>query len=106
MRSSVLATLAVAAMANAEASPTVPELPKRAGSLPVVSASGNAFWVGEDRFYIRGIDYQPGGSSGRTDPLADTTTCKRDIAKFKDLGVNTIRVYVSCRATRIPLVGV
>ena len=44
---------------------------------------------------MRGIDYQPGGSSGETDPLADEDTCKRDIAKFKELGVNTIRVYMT-----------
>lgn len=29
-----------------------------------------------------------------TDPLADTDTCQRDIAEFKKLGVNTIRVYM------------
>lgn len=43
---------------------------------------------------MRGIDYQPGGSSGESDPLADTTICKRDIAYFKELGLNTIRVYM------------
>lgn len=40
------------------------------------------------------MDYQPGGSSGTTDPLADTSTCQRDIAEFKKLGVNTVRVYM------------
>ncbi len=35
----------------------------------------------------------PGGASNVKDPLADTKVCKRDIAKFKDLGLNTIRVY-------------
>lgn len=44
---------------------------------------------------MRGIDYQPGGASGPKDPLADTDVCKRDIAKFKTLGVNTIRVYIT-----------
>lgn len=29
-----------------------------------------------------------------TDPLADETTCKRDIAEFQSLGVNTVRVYM------------
>lgn len=52
-----------------------------------------AFWKGKDRFYLRGIDYQPGGSSANEDPLGDTDVCLRDIANFKDLGVNTIRVY-------------
>lgn len=52
-----------------------------------------AFFSGSDRFYIRGIDYQPGGSSVLTDPLASESICSRDIAEFKKLGVNTIRVY-------------
>lgn len=61
-----------------------------------------AFFAGDSRFYMRGIDYQPGGSSGAaegavstgaTDPLANTEVCKRDIAKFKELGLNTVRVY-------------
>ncbi|KAI1091303.1 glycoside hydrolase family 72 protein [Rostrohypoxylon terebratum] len=94
MRSFVLASaLAAAGMARAGPTPTEPELPKRADSLPTVTASGNAFWAGDKRFYVRGIDYQPGGSSANTDPLADTNICKRDIAKFKELGVNTVRVY-------------
>ena len=29
-------------------------------SLPTVSTNGNAFFTGNDRFYIRGVDYQPG----------------------------------------------
>lgn len=54
-----------------------------------------AFYAGDKRFYVRGIDYQPGGASAMEDPLSDTTACMRDIAKFKDLGVNTIRVYMT-----------
>jgi hypothetical protein len=54
---------------------------------------GSAFFRGTERFYIRGIDYQPGGSSNLADPLADSVTCKRDIDKFKDLGLNTVRIY-------------
>lgn len=34
-----------------------------------------------------------GGSSEAKDPIADADACKRDIEKFKDLGLNTIRVY-------------
>lgn len=62
-------------------------------TLPTITTKGNAFFAGDDRFYIRGVDYQPGGSSGATDPLVDYATCSRDIAKFKELGLNTIRVY-------------
>jgi hypothetical protein len=42
---------------------------------------------------MRGVDWQPGGSSNLVDPLADTTICTRDIANFKTLGLNTVRIY-------------
>ncbi len=29
------------------------------------------------------------------DPLADSVACKKDIAEFKKLGINTIRVYIT-----------
>ncbi|ODV93395.1 hypothetical protein PACTADRAFT_46901 [Pachysolen tannophilus NRRL Y-2460] len=64
-------------------------------AVPIINVTGNAFFDSEsgDRFYIRGVDYQPGGSSNLSDPLADETTCERDIPVFTDLGINTIRVY-------------
>ncbi|KAK5128563.1 beta-glucanosyltransferase [Meristemomyces frigidus] len=65
-------------------------------TLPTITTRGNAFFNGtsdEDRFYIRGVDYQPGGSSTASDPLADYATCSRDIPYFQKLGLNTIRVY-------------
>lgn len=64
-------------------------------SLPPIVVRGNAFFNNEtnERFYIRGVDYQPGGSSNLTDPLADIDTCQRDISYFKELGINAIRVY-------------
>lgn len=34
-----------------------------------------------------------GGAALAKDPIADADGCKRDVAKFKDLGLNTIRVY-------------
>jgi 1,3-beta-glucanosyltransferase GAS5 len=52
-----------------------------------------AFFAGNNRFYMRGVDYQPGGSSKVADPIADAAGCKRDIAQFQKLGLNTIRVY-------------
>ncbi|WYZ41536.1 hypothetical protein EsH8_V_000431 [Colletotrichum jinshuiense] len=88
-----ISALAALTVVSAKPTATEREAPIRARSLPVVSASGNAFWANGERFYIRGIDYQPGGSSANSDPLADTSICGRDIPKFKDLGVNTIRVY-------------
>ena len=32
----------------------------RASSLTSVTIKGNAFYAGDNRFYIRGVDYQPG----------------------------------------------
>ncbi len=65
-------------------------------AVPAITTKGNAFFVDDgsnSRFYIRGVAYQPGGSSQLFDPLADSDTCERDIKEFKDLGINTIRVY-------------
>ena len=63
-------------------------------SIASIKVEGNAFWDSEsgDRFYIRGVDYQPGGSSELEDPLADTNVCERDVKYFQELGINTIRV--------------
>jgi hypothetical protein len=30
------------------------------GKLPTVSVKGNAFFAGDNRFYVRGVAYQPG----------------------------------------------
>ncbi|KAF7874043.1 hypothetical protein EAF04_002715 [Stromatinia cepivora] len=89
-----IAALAVAGSALAAPS-SVENLAARdsSTSLPAVSTKGNAFFIGNNRFYIRGVDYQPGGSSKLVDPIADKDTCTRDIAKFKELGINTVRVY-------------
>lgn len=93
MRSFALVTALAAVGVSAGPTTTEKELPRRAEALPSVTASGNAFFAGDSRFYMRGIDYQPGGSSKNVDPLADTSICGRDIPKFKELGVNTVRVY-------------
>lgn len=52
-----------------------------------------AFFVGSERFYVRGIAYQPGGASAGIDPLADPEICLPDIEKFKALNINVVRVY-------------
>ncbi|SCU96229.1 LAME_0F15434g1_1 [Lachancea meyersii CBS 8951] len=52
--------------------------------------------VTREPFFIKGVDYQPGGSSGvsgQRDPLSDAKICARDIFLFQKLGINTIRVY-------------
>ncbi|KTW26263.1 uncharacterized protein T551_03562 [Pneumocystis jirovecii RU7] len=56
---------------------------------------GNAFFdsITGERFYVKGVDYQPGGSSSLVDPLSNIRGCERDIPIMKELGINAIRVY-------------
>lgn len=89
----LISALAAFSAVSATPTPSQNEPPTKRASLPVVSASGNAFWADGKRFYLRGIDYQPGGAAANEDPLADPSVCQRDIKNFKDLGINVIRVY-------------
>ncbi|KAF2276483.1 1,3-beta-glucanosyltransferase gel1 precursor [Westerdykella ornata] len=69
-------------------------LPRQSkGKLTPIEVRGNAFFAGNERFYVRGVAYQPGGAADAKDPLLDIEGLKRDIANFKKLGINTIRVY-------------
>lgn len=87
------ASLAAVAALGASSVLAAPSTLKPRDDVTPITVKGNAFFKGDDRFYIRGLDYQPGGSSKLSDPIADTKGCKRDVPKFKELGVNTIRVY-------------
>ncbi|RPA97917.1 hypothetical protein L873DRAFT_1689282 [Choiromyces venosus 120613-1] len=52
--------------------------------------------VTKKEFFIKGVDYQPGGAANVEkggDPLTDSDKCARDIFVFQKLGINTIRVY-------------
>ncbi|KAK4506930.1 hypothetical protein PRZ48_000663 [Zasmidium cellare] len=94
MKASFALAAATAALANAAATPVeIRADSSSSGSVPTVTVKGNAFFAGDKRFYIRGVDYQPGGSSQAEDPIADSDKCQRDIAEFKKLGINTVRVY-------------
>jgi len=85
---------ALAAVSSVIAAPSVTQpLAPRQSTLQPITVKGNAFFQGDKRFYMRGIDYQPGGSSKLSDPIADPDVCSRDIKYFKELGVNTIRIY-------------
>tara|TARA_R110002003_G_scaffold534_5_gene20212 strand:- start:2942 stop:3154 length:213 start_codon:yes stop_codon:yes gene_type:complete len=57
MKSFALVALLGAAVAPAFAN-IVPRQTK--GNLPAVSVKGNAFFAGDNRFYVRGVAYQPG----------------------------------------------
>jgi len=83
---------ALAALSSVLATP-VELAPRASSTLTPITVKGNAFFQGDKRFYMRGVDYQPGGSSKLVDPIADPDTCTRDIKYFQQLGVNTIRIY-------------
>ncbi|KAF2754903.1 beta-1,3 glucanosyltransferase [Pseudovirgaria hyperparasitica] len=88
--------LAAALLGAAVASPTgtVKSVTRRQdGSLPIVTTKGNAFFAGQERFYLRGVAYQPGGAADVADPLLNTEQLKHDIELFKQLSINTIRIY-------------
>lgn len=68
------------------------------GFIDPIEIKGKQFFstIGGEPFYIKGVDYQPGGSSAVTherDPLSDPEVCARDIVLFQELGINTIRIY-------------
>lgn len=86
-------TFAVAAALSLAASTAQAGSVQARDDVTPVTVKGNAFFKGDERFYIRGVDYQPGGSSNVKDPIADVEGCKRDVPKFKELGLNTVRVY-------------
>ncbi|KAL1848265.1 1,3-beta-glucanosyltransferase [Paecilomyces lecythidis] len=88
-----IASMAAAVAMGASTVMAMPQQIQARGDVTPVTVKGNAFFKGNDRFYIRGVDYQPGGSSKLEDPIAEPATCKRDIAKFQELGVNTVRIY-------------
>ncbi|KAJ6093440.1 hypothetical protein N7486_008729 [Penicillium sp. IBT 16267x] len=92
MKASIV-SLAAALMLGASPVSSAPSTTEQGDSITPITVKGNAFFKGDERFYIRGVDYQPGGSSNLTDPVADADGCKRDIKRFQDLGLNTVRVY-------------
>ncbi|CCF57644.1 hypothetical protein KAFR_0C06480 [Kazachstania africana CBS 2517] len=71
-----------------------------ADDLPTIEIVNNKFFYSTNgsQFYIKGIAYQAStvnSTSGSTinDPLADYTTCSRDIPYLQALDTNVIRVY-------------
>ncbi|KAK4495459.1 hypothetical protein PRZ48_013790 [Zasmidium cellare] len=84
------AALALTSFAIAVSSKVIP---RAQGSLPAVTSEGNAFWANGQRFYVRGVAYQPGGAADAADPLLDLKALRRDVENFKELGINTVRIY-------------
>ncbi|KAI4650498.1 hypothetical protein J4E93_002854 [Alternaria ventricosa] len=90
MKTSVVFSILGAAIAPAFASVVARQ---SKGKLPPVTVKGNAFFAGDERFYVRGVAYQPGGAADAQDPLLDLEGLARDVENFKSLGINTVRIY-------------
>ena len=59
----VLAASAATAVLAGPAQQLVPRTSSTgSATVPTVTVNGNAFYAGSNRFYIRGVDYQPGES--------------------------------------------
>ena len=61
MKLIVLSALS-AAVSPALASVVARQSNTQKGNLPPVEVRGNAFFAGDERFYVRGVAYQPGSS--------------------------------------------
>ncbi|PWY79155.1 putative 1,3-beta-glucanosyltransferase [Aspergillus heteromorphus CBS 117.55] len=60
---------------------------------PIVIKGSKFFYSSNNtQFYLRGVAYQ-GSTTSYTDPLADATTCERDIPILQEINTNVIRVY-------------
>ncbi|KAJ1978134.1 1 3-beta-glucanosyltransferase gel4 [Dimargaris verticillata] len=66
-------------------------------ALDTIVTKGSKFFNSKsgEQFFIKGVAYQPRNAYNATapDPLADVDTCVEQAAKFKELGLNLIRVY-------------
>jgi hypothetical protein len=63
---------------------------------PIISYGSKFFYkTNGTQFYIRGVAYQEPSTSSSSfiDPLADISTCQRDIPYLTAIRTNTIRVY-------------
>ncbi|KAI7774863.1 hypothetical protein LA080_007722 [Diaporthe eres] len=69
-----------------------------AGPIRPVSIKGRYLWVDSKRFLVKGVVYQDHRRSGssRSDPLADDgiEDLRRDLEAFKELGLNTLFVFM------------
>ncbi|KAI5956105.1 PHR2 [Candida margitis] len=69
-----------------------------AEDLPTIEIVGNKFFYSNNgsQFFMKGIAYQQNNlnsSDSFIDPLADASTCKRDIPYLSAIDTNVIRVY-------------
>lgn len=69
-------------------------------NVPIIEISGNKFFNSSDKcqFFIKGVAYQrpiqaDKSPIGYIDSLAVPSLCLKDLEYFKELGVNTVRVY-------------
>ncbi|GME87491.1 unnamed protein product [Ambrosiozyma monospora] len=95
VQSGLLAVAGLSQYASAASSASSSSSSSDSETIEVV---GNKFYYANNgsQFYIRGIAYQASVSSQNTsfvDPLADGTTCKRDLPYLVGANTNVLRVY-------------
>jgi GT2 family glycosyltransferase len=58
-----------------------------------VKAKGKFFFVGEEKFFIKGVSYGPFSSASHGAPFPERPIVEKDFALMAQLGANCIRIY-------------
>ncbi len=58
-----------------------------------VQVRGKFFFVGEQKFFVRGVTYGPFGPGPHGAQFPARETVKRDFAMMRELGANTLRIF-------------
>ena len=58
-----------------------------------VQVRGKFFFVGEQKFFVRGVTYGPFGPGPHGAQFPERETVKRDFAMMRELGANTLRIF-------------
>jgi hypothetical protein len=62
-------------------------------SMPRPRACGKFLYVGEEKFFARGVTYGPFGADGSAQEYGHLEQVERDFAAIRSLGANCIRTY-------------
>ena len=59
------------------------------------SVKGTFIWVGDEKFYVRGITYGPFRPDAGGNDFPDRAMVERDFAQIAAMGINTLRLYTT-----------
>jgi len=68
------------------------DMPPALAAVPV-QVRGKFFFVGEQKFFVRGVTYGPFGPASHGAQFPERDMVKRDFALMREAGVNTVRIF-------------